>query len=116
MTTTSNSYDTTGPDLPETVPIDGSGNDKYYVPPEESRTARHPQFANPEGSAVEFAKHSSSYPERTYKDEDKQAYEIMFLVGYLDQQQDETTTKRCARIEKHQILRANRARRSYIDG
>jgi len=93
MATASTGYDTTGSDLPETVPVDGSGNDKYYVPPEESRTANHPQYANPGGSAVGFAEHSSSYPERTYKDEDKQAYEITFPVSYLDQKNQGTTTK-----------------------
>lgn len=33
-----------------------------------------------------FAEYSSSYPERTYKDGDKEAYQITFPVGYLEQQ------------------------------
>lgn len=82
----------TDANLPETVPIDGSGNDKYYVPPDEVEQRQHPNSEH-ENLIGTFAEHGTTLPERTYKDGEKEAFQISYPVGYLDQRTQDTVLK-----------------------
>ena len=76
-----------GTDLPEPYQFDGSGNDKYYLSPQDVSRLATSQDTHKIATdfPIGFAESGYTFPERAYKDEDKEAYQIAFPAGFRDQ-------------------------------